>query len=62
MTKPFSFVRECNVFLQCSAMHSSLVIFAGCLKIITDSDLQIKHYKIEVQLKPKPHQLQRTAL
>ena len=27
---------------------SSLVFFAECLKIITDSDLQIQNYKIEV--------------
>ena len=38
---------------------SSLVFFAECLKIITDSDLQIQNYKIEVQLKPKLHQLWR---
>ena len=36
---------------------SSLVFFAECLKIITDSDLQIQNYKTEVQLKPKLHQL-----
>ena len=32
---------------------SSLVFFAECLKIITDSHLQIQNYKTEVQLKPK---------
>ena len=31
-------------------------------KIITDSDLQIQNYKIEVQLKLKVHQLWRIAL
>ena len=41
---------------------SSLVFFAECLKIITDSDLQIQNYKIEVELKPKLHQLWRIAL
>ena len=41
---------------------SWLVFFAECLKIITDSDLQIKNYKIEVQLKPKLHQVWRIAL
>ena len=41
---------------------SSLVFFAECLKIITDSDLQIKNYKIEVQLKPKLHRVWRIAL
>ena len=32
---------------------SSLVFVAECLKIITDSPLQIQNYKIEVQLEPK---------
>ena len=41
---------------------SSLVFFAECLKIITDSNLQIQSYEIEVQLKPKLHQLWRIAL
>ena len=41
---------------------SSLVFFAECLKIITDSDLQIQNYKIEVELRPKLHQLWRIAL
>ena len=41
---------------------SSLVFFAECLKIITDSNLQIQSYKIQVQLKPKLHQLWRNAL
>ena len=41
---------------------SSLVFFAECLKIITDSDLQIQNYKFEVELKPKLHQLWRIAL
>ena len=41
---------------------SLLVFFAECLKIITDSDLQIQNYKIEVQLKLKLHQLWRIAL
>ena len=41
---------------------SSLVFFAECLKIITDSDLQIQNYKTEVQLKLKLHQLRRIAL
>ena len=41
---------------------SSLVFFAECLKIITDSDLQIQNYKIEVELKPKLHQLWTIAL
>ena len=41
---------------------SSLVFFAECLKIITDSNLQIQSYKIQVQLKPKLHQLWRIAL
>ena len=41
---------------------SLLVFFAECLKIITGSDLQIQNYKIEVQLKPKLHQLWRIAL
>ena len=64
MTKRFSLVCECNVF---SAMlyhtgPSSLVFFVECLKIITDSDLQIQNYKIEVLLKPKLHQLWRIAL
>ena len=39
---------------------SSLVFFAECLKIITDSKIQ--SYKIQVQLKPKLHQLWRIAL
>ena len=38
---------------------NSLVFFAKCVKIIADSDLQIQNYKIEVQLKPKLHQLWR---
>ena len=41
---------------------SLLVFLAECLKIITDSDLQIQNYKTEVQRKPKPHQLWRIAL
>ena len=41
---------------------SSLVFFADCSKIIMDSYLQIQNYKIEVQLKPKLHQLWRIAL
>ena len=41
---------------------SLLVFFADCLKIIRDSDLQIQNYKIEMQLKPKLHQLWRIAL
>ena len=41
---------------------SSLGFFAKCLKIITVCDLQIKNYKIEVQLKPKLNQLWRIAL
>ena len=41
---------------------SSLVFFAECLKIITDSNLQIQSYKIQVQIKPKLHQLWRIAL
>ena len=45
--------------MQFHAGPSSLVFFAECLKIITDSDLQIQNYKIEVQLKPKLHQLWR---
>ena len=44
------------------AEPSSLVFFADCLKIITDSYLQIQNYQIEVQLKPKLHQLWRIAL
>ena len=44
------------------ARPSSLVFFADCSKIITDSYLQIQNYKIEVQLKPKLHQLWRIAL
>ena len=41
---------ECNVFsaVLYQAWPSSLVFFAECLKIFTDSDLQIKNYKIEV--------------
>ena len=39
----------------------SLVFFAECLKMITDSNLQIQSYKIQVQLKPKLHQLWRIA-
>ena len=41
---------------------SSLGFFAGCLKIITDSTLEIQNYKIQVQIKPKLHQLWRIAL
>ena len=41
---------------------SSLVFFAECLKVITDSDLQTQNYKTEVELKPKLHQLWRIAL
>ena len=41
---------------------SSLVFFAECLKIITDSDLQIQNYQTKVQLKPKLQQLWRIAL
>ena len=41
---------------------SLLVFFAECLQMVTDSDLQIQKYKIEVQLKPKLHQLWRIAL
>ena len=41
---------------------SSLDFFAECLKIITDSNLQIQSYKIQVQIKPKLHQLWRIAL
>ena len=41
---------------------SSLVFFAECLKIITDSNLQIQSCKIQVQLKPKLHQLWRITL
>ena len=44
------------------ARPSSLVFFADCSKIITDSYLQIQNYKIEVQLKPKLHQPWRIAL
>ena len=47
ITKRFSLVRECNVFLQCcsSSVFKKMVI-----------------YKIEMQLKPKLHQLWRIAL
>ena len=47
ITKRFSLVRECNVFLQCcsSSVFKKMVI-----------------YKIEMQLKPKVHQLWRIAL
>ena len=38
------------------------LISAECLKIMTDSNLQIQSYKIQVQLKPKLHQLWRIAL
>ena len=48
--------------LYSDAGPSSFVFFAECLKIITDSDLQIQNYKIEVQLKPKLHQLWRITL
>ena len=41
---------------------SSLVFFAECLKIIADSSLQIQSCKIQVQIKPKLHQLWRIAL
>ena len=41
---------------------SSLGFFAKCLKIITDSTLEIQSYKIQVQIKPKLHQLWRIAL
>ena len=42
---------------------SSLVFFAKCFKkVITDSNLQIQSYKIQVQCKPKLHQLWRIAL
>ena len=41
---------------------SSLGFFMECLKIITDSNLQIQSYKIQVQIKPKLHQLWRIAL
>ena len=41
---------------------SSLGFFAECLKIITDSNLQIQSYKIQAQLKPKLHQLWRITL
>ena len=41
---------------------SSLVFFAECLKVITDSDLQTQNYETEVELKPKLHQLWRIAL
>ena len=41
---------------------SSLGFFAECLKIITDSTLEIQSYKIQVQIKPKLHQLWRIAL
>ena len=64
MTKRFSLVREFNVFSE-MLYHpgpSSLVFFAECFKIITDSNLQIQSYKIQVQLKPKLHQLWRIAL
>ena len=46
------------------ARPGSLVFFTECFKIITDSDLQIQNYdiEIEVQLKPKLHQLRRIAL
>ena len=41
---------------------SSLGFFMECWKIITDSNLQIQSYKIQVQIKPKLHQLWRIAL
>ena len=41
---------------------SSLVLQKKIYIYITDSDLEIQNYKIEVQLKPKLHQLWRTAL
>ena len=41
---------------------SSLVFFAECSKIMTDSDLQIQSYEIQVQFKPKLLQLWRIAL
>ena len=55
MTKRFSLVVKCNVFLQCCITlgPQSLVFVAECLKIIADSHLQIQNYKTEVQLKPK---------
>ena len=48
--------------LHPDAGPSSLVFFADCLKIISDSYLQIQNYKNEAQLKPKLHQLWRIAL
>ena len=60
ITKRFSLVRECNVFLQCYILTLGPV--RQCLKIITDGYLQIQNYKIEMQLKPKLHQLWRIAL
>ena len=60
ITKRFSLVRECNDFLQCCIL--TLGPARQCLKIITDGYLQIQNYKIEMQLKPKLHQLWRIAL
>ena len=48
----------CNVVSR----WTQLVSFLCKKKIIMDSDLQIQNYKIEVQLKPKLHQLWRIAL
>ena len=50
MTKRFSLVREWMFFsaMLYHAGPSSLVSFVECLKIITDSDLQIQSYKVEV--------------
>ena len=41
ITKPFSLVLECNVFLQ------------RCITLGSARHLQIQNYKTEVQLKPK---------
>ena len=65
MTKRFSLVPECNVFLQCCITRVPVCYFSyklpGC-KIITDSDLQVQNYKNEGQLKLKLQQLWAIAL
>ena len=57
------FLLSVNVEVSCKFCHagpSSLVVFAGCLFLL--SDLQIQIWKNGLQLKLRLHKLRRTAL
>ena len=61
--KQFSFVSECDGFLKCFVLldPARWRFFVGCLKILSDSHLQIQISKNGLHLRLKLHQLWRTT-